>query len=184
MTCIVGLEQGGVVYMAGDSAGVSGNDITPRDDPKVFRKGTFLYGYAGSFRLGQLLRYKFDAPAHDEHLTDHAYLATDYVDTLRSLLDRNGLLRKREEVSSMEGLFLLGYRRHLYSVLGDFQVGQAIDDFDAIGSGFPYAVGAMAATETAGLHPIERVTRALAAASRYSTGVRGPFLVKTLEIGE
>ena len=52
MTCIVGLIDGRRVWMGGDSAGVSGLDITVRADAKVFRNGDFLIGFTSSFRMG------------------------------------------------------------------------------------------------------------------------------------
>ena len=57
MTCIVGLIDGRRVWMGGDSAGVSGLDITVRADAKVFRNGDFLIGFTSSFRMGQLLAF-------------------------------------------------------------------------------------------------------------------------------
>jgi hypothetical protein len=55
MTCIVGLRQGGKVFIGGDSAGISGWDVTVRADPKVFLSGPYAMGFTSSFRLGQLL---------------------------------------------------------------------------------------------------------------------------------
>lgn len=51
MTCIVGLEHNGRVYIGADSAGVSGWDLTVRADKKVFRNGSFLFGFTDSFRM-------------------------------------------------------------------------------------------------------------------------------------
>lgn len=51
MTCIVGLAHGGKVYLGADSAGLAGDELTPRRDPKVFRVGEFVFGY-GSLARG------------------------------------------------------------------------------------------------------------------------------------
>ena len=66
MTCIVGLIDGNRVWMGGDSAGVSGLDITVRSDPKVFRNGDFLIGFTSSFRMGQLLAFRLRPPPRPE----------------------------------------------------------------------------------------------------------------------
>lgn len=181
MTCIVGLVHKSTVYLGGDSAGVRGSDLTPRRDEKVFVKGPFIYGFAGSFRLGQILRYKFDPPAQDANLDDHAYLATDYLDTLRQMLERNGFLRKDNEVVSTGGIFLVGYRRNLYAVEHDFQVAEFIDEHFAIGSGSSYALGSLYTTKDLDLPPKERLSHALVAAGRYCTDVCAPYVVKHLD---
>ena len=59
MTCIAGLVHDGAVYLAGDSAGCSGWDLTVRADPKVFVSGSYVMGFTTSFRMGQLLRSVF-----------------------------------------------------------------------------------------------------------------------------
>jgi hypothetical protein len=51
MTCIVGLVDGGRVWLGGDSAGVSGWDLTVRADRKVFRNGPYVMGFTTSFRM-------------------------------------------------------------------------------------------------------------------------------------
>ncbi len=62
MTCIVGVVKDGVVYIGGDSAGVSGLRLIKRKDSKVFKRKGFIIGYTSSFRMGQLLRFKLDPP--------------------------------------------------------------------------------------------------------------------------
>lgn len=62
MTCIVGLVDKGSIYMGGDSAGVAGLSVTTRADEKVFLNGPFIMGFTTSFRMGQILRYKFVPP--------------------------------------------------------------------------------------------------------------------------
>jgi ATP-dependent protease HslVU (ClpYQ) peptidase subunit len=62
MTCIVGFRQGGKVIVGGDSAGISGWDVTVRADPKVFVAGDYVMGFTSSFRLGQLLQFRLKLP--------------------------------------------------------------------------------------------------------------------------
>ncbi len=66
MTCIVGLVNKGRTYLGGDSAGVSGLDITVRKDKKVFSNGEFVMGFTSSFRMGQVLQYDFVPPEVDD----------------------------------------------------------------------------------------------------------------------
>ena len=83
MTCVVGLIGERKVLMGADSAGVSGLDLRTRADPKVFQLGGLLCGFTTSFRMGQLLRWKWQIPARPEKQALDEYLATTMVDSIR-----------------------------------------------------------------------------------------------------
>ncbi len=173
MTAIVGLAQGGKVYIGGDSAGVSGLSLTVRADAKVFRKDRYVFGFTTSFRMGQLLRYSLTLPKPAGELD--AFMATEIVDALRECLKNGGWARKENEREE-GGTFLVGVKGRLYAVYDDYQVAKAADGFAAVGCGDEIALGALYATAGTGLGPRKRVVRALAAAERFSAGVRGPFV--------
>jgi len=177
MTCIVGLADVGGVYIGGDSAGVSGDDLTVRADSKVFQNGNFLMGFTTSFRMGQLLRYAFHPPLQDPDLDAFAYLATVFVDGVRECLKAGGYATRHDEQESA-GRFLVGYRSRLYAIYSDYQVAQSVDDWMAVGCGAAYALGALFATQ--GEPPKQRVLKALQAAERHSVGVRAPFRILTM----
>lgn len=174
MTCVVGLVEGDKVYLGADSAGVSGWDLTIRADPKVFRNGNMAMGFTTSYRMGQLLRYALKVPLHDPELDVMAYLTTAFVNGVRDCLKAGGYAIKEKEQESA-GSFLLGYRGGLYVVDSDYQVGQPVDPYAAVGCGASIALGALYAT--AGQEPDARIRVALAAAEQHSAGVRGPFVV-------
>ena len=178
MTCIVGVVDKGKVYIGGDSAGVAGYSLKVRADEKVFQNGPFLFGFTSSFRMGQLLRYAFTPPKHDSDLSDYQYLVTAFVNAVRQCLKDGGFATKESEAEK-GGIFLLGYRGHLYKVESDYQVGQSVDSYDTCGCGEDIAVGALYATE--GQDAKKRINKALEAAERFSAGVRGPFVVEVLE---
>ena len=90
MTCIVGIEDGGRVIIGGDSAGVGGYSLTTRADEKVWVSGEFAFGFTTSFRMGQLLRYKFTPPAFPEGIDLDAYMATVFVDSVRQTMKDGG----------------------------------------------------------------------------------------------
>lgn len=178
MTCIVGLEHKGKVYMGGDSAGVAGYSISIRTDEKVFTNGPFIMGFTGSFRIGQLLRYSFRPPRHLASKSDMSYLVTDFVDAVRKCYKSKGTMRKNGEVESFQGPFLLGYRGLLYYVGSDFQIGKVADGFDCVGCGAELASGAMYATSMlSSMPPVNRIELALQASAHFNAGVRGPFKV-------
>ena len=173
MTAIVGLVQDGSVYIGGDSAGVYGMSLTVRADAKVFRKKKYLFGFTTSFRMGQLIRYAMELPKPRGDLD--AFMATTFIDALRACLKDGGWALKENDREE-GGTFLVGVRGQLYAVYDDYQVARAADGFAAVGCGDQIALGALFATADTGLSPRRRVISALAAAERFSAGVRGPFL--------
>ncbi|MFI5938311.1 hypothetical protein [Actinoplanes sp. NPDC051494] len=173
MTAVVGLVDGGRVYIGGDSAGVSGLSLTVRADAKVFRKDRYLFGFTSSFRMGQLLRYSLALPAPAGDLD--AFMSTTFVDALRECLKAGGWATKDNEREE-GGTFLVGVKGKLFTLYDDYQVAQAADSYAAVGCGDQIALGALYATAGLGLKPKIRVLRALCAAERFSAGVRAPFL--------
>lgn len=172
MTVIVGLVDKDDVYLGGDSAGVAGLSLSIRADEKVFANGPFIMGFTTSFRMGQLLRYKFDVPAQTVYQDDMQYMVTTFIDTARLCFQNNGF---GDKGATKGGSFLVGYRGKLYTVSSDFQVGISADTFDAVGCGSDLALGAMYAASK--LDPIKRITTALEAASYFSAGVAPPFRI-------
>lgn len=170
MTCIVALLDKGNIYMGGDSAGVAGLDITIRADEKVFVNGPFIMGFTSSFRMGQLLRYKFSPPKQTINTTDMQYMVTDFIDAVRQCFADNGYGSGKDNAG---GNFLVGYNSKLYNVQSDFQVGIPTLSYDAAGCGKDYALGTMYASTNK--KPEDRISTALKAASFFSGGVAPPF---------
>lgn len=175
MTCIVGLVDKGDVYIGGDSAGVAGLSLSIRADEKVFGNGPFVMGFTTSFRMGQLLRYKFSPPAQTVYQTDMEYMVTTFIDACRQCFSGNGF---GDKDATEGGTFLVGYKGTLYTVQGDYQVGIPSSPFDSVGCGSDLALGALFATK--GMDPKDRVEMALSAASAYSAGVAPPFTIMKL----
>jgi ATP-dependent protease HslVU (ClpYQ) peptidase subunit len=175
MTCIVGLVENGNVYIGGDSAGVAGLSITIRSDEKVFENGPFIMGFTTSFRMGQLLRYKFEPPKQTVAQSDMQYMVTDFIDAIRVCFTKNGF-----GDASSGGTFLVGYNGVLYHIDSDYQVGIPSGPYDSVGCGSDIALGAMYAS--GGKTPEERVKLALEASAKFSGGVAPPFtLVKQVK---
>lgn len=179
MTAIVGLAEGRAVHIGGDSAGVSGLSLVVRRDRKVFQRGRYLFGFTTSFRMGQLIHYAMDVPKPVKRGLDE-FMATTFVDAIRDCLKKGGWARKENDREE-GGCFLVGVRGRLYTVYDDYQVARAADGFAAAGCGHDIAVGALFASSGGSLRPRQRVRLALRAAERFSAGVRGPFVVRSLE---
>ena len=174
MTCIVGIARDGIVHMGGDSAGSDKNSIDRRSHPKVFQKANYLIGYTTSFRMGQLLEYTFTPPRYAESDDLLRFMVSDWIDGVRATLKAGGYAHM-EHATERGGEFLVGTRGRLFHVESDYQVGEVIAGYDAAGSGSAYALGALYATETEPLTPMQRLRIALEAATEHSPFVRGPF---------
>lgn len=175
MTCIAAVAEGGNVWMGADSAGVAGLSLAVRRDPKIYRVGEFLFGFTSSFRMGQLLGYKFSPPLHHSKWDAERYMTTVFIDALRDTLKAGGYARMHDGAEEA-GEFLVGYQGRIFRVCSDYQVGENLEPFDAVGCGAELALGALHATKDR--PPADRVTAALEAAEAFSAGVRRPFLVE------
>lgn len=183
MTAVVGLVHAGRVYIGADSLGSSGNQGAARADAKVFRVGPALFGYAGSYRGGQVIRYSFALPERDD-LDWHAYMCTRFVDALRDAWRSAGYVGRSNEVEFVGTEMLVGFGGCLWSVHSDLQIGEYVEPWTAIGSGSEYALGSLWSTErVVGLRdqPETRVALALKAAARYCPTVGGPFTIEATD---
>ena len=181
MTCIVGVVSDNEIYMGGDSAGVSGWSLRVRADEKVFVNGDFIFGFTSSFRMGQILRFGFSPPKRHQDTDVYEYMVTSFVDSIRNRFRESGYLSedKRQEVG---GVFLVGYANRLFRVDSDFQVGETLNGFDAVGCGQDVALGALYAIQkaTGFKEPDKAIEMALEASESYSAGVRRPFKISRL----
>lgn len=176
MTVIVGLAHEGSVTIGGDSAGISGLSLTVRADTKVFHNGAYLFGFTGSFRMGQLIHHALTPPEPKRPL--EKFMSTTFIDALRACLKEGGWAR-RESDREEGGTFLVGVAGRLFTVESDYQVGYTTDGYAAVGAGDEIALGALYATAGTQLPPRKRVQLALKASERFSAGVRAPFVILT-----
>jgi len=177
MTCIVSLVEDRTVWMGADSAGVSGLSLSVRKDPKIYKVKEMLFGFTSSFRMGQLLGYKFIVPIHEDNLSIEEYMSTSFIDALRTTLKDGGYARTKDGAEEA-GNFLVGYRGRIFNINSDYQVGENLVDYDAVGCGADIALGSLFSTSSRA--PEDRITIALKAAEAFSAGVRGPFLVESI----
>ena len=182
MTCIVGMiDKNKNIFMGADSAGSNGYDIRTRMDKKVFINGDMIFGFTSSFRMGQLLRYSLKIPKHPSQKDDYSYLCTDFINAVIKCLEKNKYAHLKDNVIQ-GGKFIVGYKENLYTIEGNFQIGQINIDYTSCGSGEDYATGALYTIADNKQIPTEtKIKRALEAAQEFSAGVRGQFEIIKLE---
>jgi ATP-dependent protease HslVU (ClpYQ) peptidase subunit len=179
MTCIVGLVEGNKVYIGGDSAGTEEKyrHQCLRKDKKVFLNRNFVIGGTSSFRMIQLLRYSFAPPVYEEGEDLECYMAVKFIDGIRECFKNGGYARKDAERES-GGIFLVGFQGRLFCIEADYQVGESLCEYHAVGSGADIALGTLYAT--AHLQPLERIELALKAAEAHNAAVRAPFYIESI----
>jgi hypothetical protein len=176
MTCIAAIATRSEVWMGADSCGANGWSYMIRRDPKLFRTGPFLLGFTSSFRMGQLLRFGAEAeklsalaPSGDPF----AFMVEKFIPSVRKILKAGGFMTTKDGVES-GGSFLVAFGRHLFEIDPDFQVAQDRRGLHSIGSGYTFALGAMALARG---EPRARILQALRIVTQFQHHVRGPFQV-------
>lgn len=192
MTCIVAVQKGTNIYMAGDL--LASTEYTKRicANSKVFKKGPYLIGYTTSFRMGQILQFgvQLPDPASPEphpfptkrQSIDLEFMVTKFVPVIRDAFKTAGFTRidsNQEE----GGQFLVGCSHGLYCIQSDFQVSEYADHYNAIGCGAYYALGYLYGYfQGKDYRPARSVLKgALRAAHKFSMGVSAPFTFESLE---
>lgn len=194
MTCIVGLidKANKKAYMGCDAAGVDSwyrEYIYP--GIKVFKKhnniGEMLIGYTTSFRMGQLLQYKFTLP-DDTKADPMEFLCGPFIDEVLKCFKNNNfaLLKDNEAIG---GVFLITYRGSLYMIQSNFSVMECFNGYGSVGCGDDFAIGALTALSKYN-YSMNRLTKdgiftlnkdkveiALQTAAQHSAGVSGPFTI-------
>lgn len=180
MTCIVGIvdEKSGMVVIGGDSASSNEYKVLIRKDEKVFKNGKFLFGCSSSYRMIQLLRYSFTPPLIGE-LDIDTYMRTRFINEVRACFKKGGYLQSEKRGDELGGFFLVGYEDRLFKIEDDFQVGENLFKYDAIGSGQDFALGALHALSTRSAPARLKISRALEAAQCFALGVEAPFVILT-----
>lgn len=172
MTCIVGIEVPGGVWLGADSFVGSGSYADVCTKSKLFRRAGWYAGVAGSSRVATVLEHIFEWPTAPAVVDDAAVarLAHDIGKALAAD-DYSATVENGGKSISMEVLVAAGGR--LYSIGSACGVHRSRHGYIAAGSGENYALGAVMASK--GRPPRERVLAGLRAAARHTPTVCGPF---------
>jgi hypothetical protein len=154
----------------------------PRKEPKVFKKGDFIIGYTTSFRMGNILEFSFDPPLAGKNGYNREYMNTCFIDAIRDSFLVGGF-SQMIDMRESGGEFLVGVEDRLYEVSDDFQIGEYINSYIAVGSGDNHAMGALSAIDIIEkdlpkkYHRTieEKITIGLESASQFSGWVSEPF---------
>lgn len=180
MTCIVGLEHDGKVYIGCDSAQSDGHFISAIDSPKIFTTGELTFGYTTSFRFADILQYSLTLPARAENVVDDKqYIVATAIPAIREALQKGGYttIDNNHETG---GTALIAYKNKLYTLQDDFSIVRDTDGYATCGSGGRFAIGSLATTQDMKLPPKQRVILAVKAAIKHCATVQGPIEVRQI----
>jgi ATP-dependent protease HslVU (ClpYQ) peptidase subunit len=175
MTVIAAIRTPTSVLMGGDSAECEHGAITIISAPKVFKKGGYLFGFAGVACLGVIVEHQFSPPRKTEGCTWEQFMVTSFVPNLKIALGDDASLMASSQV-------LIGTKGGgIFTLDGSWKLSQSREGYAAIGSGTKYALGSLHST---GGDPRRRLLKALRSAAYFNAYVRQPFtILELLEAG-
>ena len=168
MSCVVGLIDNGKIFFGSDGyATTDDGERRPIICNKIFHNKNYLIAFTGSVRTGQILE-----PVHFKPPED----INNFADELREHLTAKGCVAIAEGGISMLGAnYLIAYKDRMYEILMDFQLNEVMGNYTAIGSGAPYAMGAMYVLNKANMDPLKKIELSLHAAAFFHTAVGPPY---------
>lgn len=144
MTTIIAIETPEGVQIGCDSQATGGDKIH-MEQPKVFANNGVVYGVAGVALLANELRYA-DLPKPPEEATDtDRWMTREFIPALRAIVEE--IAPKRDE-DDFEMHLIVVVNNRAYEVGGNAGWIRATSGVYAVGSGGPYAMGALSAGAT------------------------------------
>jgi len=192
MTTIVAVQGDGWCVVGWDSRisntddeGRSETHVLSDSQKKVVQNGPWLLGAAGDLRAINVLSHNFNPPIPRPTLANSAldkFISTDFVPALREVMEKSGYAPTHKEYpgkAEFESELIVAVNGRVYAVDGDYSWINEASNLYAIGSGAPYAMGALTATGwgRSVLTARNAVLKALSVASRFDPGTGAPFHV-------
>jgi ATP-dependent protease HslVU (ClpYQ) peptidase subunit len=198
MTCIVGYKSDdGSITIAGDSFAGSLYTKSIRADKKVFKiwnsQDEFVIGGTYSFRMLQILNYRFNPPIIPSSSKNSdlimQYMVTDFVDGVRSTFKDAGFgateTNNDNHSGDQGGEFLIAVRGRLFRIYSDYQVEEDILPYNACGSGGELAKAAISAIfNVIGdqvMSPEALLELALDTSAKFCPGIAPPYTIRKIE---
>jgi ATP-dependent protease HslVU (ClpYQ) peptidase subunit len=174
MSCIVGLVDKKKVYLGSDGiASTEDGDKHPVNAIKIFKKGSYIFGFAGSIRTGQIIqRSTYKLPKN----------IWGWPDLIREQITKKGAIFTPEGQGELQSSnFIIGHKGKLYELLCDFQLNEVNEEgYTAIGAGSMLALGSLYTSKGLDFTPTERVYLALNTATQFVTSCGPPYTIEVL----
>jgi hypothetical protein len=168
MTAIVGLVHDNIIYIGGDRAATDQDIILSGAAPKIGLRNGFIYGYAGTYGIGQLIELIDLPPLEGDSFK---YIKTYIVPELKKYIE----LYAKDSIDNGTQ-WIIGCHSpegaRLYELCSE-DWGVCEITITAIGTGNTFCLGSL--YSTIDKDPIDRVGLALGAAITYSPHCQGPI---------
>lgn len=180
MTCILGYISNGAIWMGCDS--FIGNRYVQNTirNPKVIKRKTeddttILFGFAGDVRE-DLLMENLSLPKYEK--VPRQFVGISLIEYIRKEFEDYGYLERSNEVENQNRMsVMVGVEGRLFTIQHDFNVVECLESYQAMGSAFEVALGAMSVLDKLDLSPEEKISNALEAAEIHTPYVHPPFVI-------
>ena len=174
MTTIIGIEYDDKSVVIADSR-VTGDDGRIYSHPtmrKIAKRGALLVAGAGEVAPCDIAQNIWVPPVFSakDKKDAYRYMVTKAMPSLRKCLIDNGYNFEEDKKDGMRFQFLMAIGGELFDIDEDLTVIKSDDNFYSIGSGGPYALGAL----FAGAEPI----KAMEIAAKLSAYTSPPFYIE------
>ena len=177
MTCIVGLEMNGVIWIGGDSRACveNGDAIFQLKTPKVYEVDKYIIGVCGSPLMMNVIQYHLKLPSPPAKNLMGFMSKTAIPKIKECVRERGGTYDKLPDGSQL----LVGVSGRLVAVDNNTQIYEPRENYHAIGSGAQLAKGCLYGLmlNLPELQPELMVKSALMASEKFSNGVGEPWTV-------
>lgn len=146
MTTIIGIEDLDGCVMLADSQTTSGDrPYFDKSLAKIIHKGDYLIAVAGSGRASDIINWRWKTPSVEHAVDLYEFMITHVVPSIRLTLSANNYTQEKDD-----DLFvmLIAVRGRIFEIETDGTVLVRQDGVYGIGTGAPYAIGALAAGAT------------------------------------
>ena len=139
MTTIVGVQHRDGFVLAADSQITDGDRpyISP-DVPKITQVGEYVLAGAGVSRYCDVILYGWKPPVYDG-TDEYTFMVSKFIPEMRKMHDETGYTLKDEDSFQ----FIVGLNNKLYHITEDYSVIRTSTNVYGVGSGSPYAIGAL-----------------------------------------
>lgn len=180
MSVIIGdTDPNGITLGADAALGQAGNEqvneVYTNMLPKVFRRGPYLLGVAGSVKVNQILRFQGTLPDPPTPPDIEEFLVRELIPAIHQIVIDAGLKGTDTSAFPVTTSILLACENQLFGIATDLSFIRA-ESFFAAGTGRHAANGALHALRMAGITPARRrIELALQAAAALTGNVRPPW---------
>ena len=189
MSVVVAIKKGDIIYMGADSQVTRGGTRSTLSNPNNYKIWAVedaehaLMGGVGTVRSVNIIRVAnglIPEIVDMKQAVNFRFVVRQFVPSLFEELDGYDRLNKSKDAApTMDSSFLFAYRDKLYQIGGDGSVIE-VDDFCAIGSGAPEAMGSLFSTVD-DQDPIKRIQDAIKSSATNDIYVDYPIVISNTQ---